>query len=217
MLKQILSFARGVSGEHVVIQPKHLIHELAGLIRDTFPQLIRVQCQVPDDLQSISGDVTKLYQVLLNLCVNARDAMPNGGTLLIRADNIALENEPIRGAKSPISGPFVRLAVSDTGTGIPPELLDKIFETFFTTKAPGKGTGLGLATVRNIAKDHGGFVEVSSEVGKGTCFSVYLPAWPQVAQEPTQAPPAELPEGHGELIRRHAVTGCSPSIMALTP
>jgi CheY-like chemotaxis protein len=113
---------------------------------------------------------------------------------------LVLENKTVRGAERPLSGPFVLLKVSDTGTGITAGVLDRVFETFFTTKAPGKGTGLGLSTVTNIVKHHGGFVEVSSEVDKGTCFKVHLPATAQHAQQPAQAQPVELPEGQGELI-----------------
>jgi PAS domain S-box-containing protein len=200
MVKQILSFARGVTGEPVVLQLRHLIKDMARLVQDTFPRSIRVQTRVANDLQPILGDATQLHQVLLNLCVNARDAMPNGGTLLIEAQNLVLKNQSVRGADRPVSGPFVLLTVSDTGTGIPQELLDKIFQTFFTTKAPGKGTGLGLSTVTNIVKNHGGFVEVSSEVGKGTSFKVHLRATGQAAQQMTEAQPAELPEGRGEQI-----------------
>ena len=200
MVKQILSFARGVTGEPAVLQLRHLIKDMARLVQDTFPRSIRVQTTVPNDLHPILGDPTQLHQVLLNLCVNARDAMPQGGTLLIDAENVVLEKKSARGMERPLSGPFVVLKVSDTGTGIPAELQTKIFETFFTTKGAGKGTGLGLSTVTNIVKNHGGFVEVFSEVGKGTTFKIHLPATGQAAQQITDVRPAELPGGRGEQI-----------------
>jgi PAS domain S-box-containing protein len=200
MVKQILSFARGVSGEPIVLQLRHLIKDMAKLVQDTFPRSIGVQTRAGNDLQPILADATQLHQVLLNLCVNGRDAMPNGGTLLIEAENLVLNNKSFRGVERPVSGPFVLLAVSDTGTGIPPELMDKIFEPFFTTKEQGKGTGLGLSTVIGIVKNHGGFLEVNSEVGKGTSFRIYLPATTKAAQEPAGAHAVELPEGRGEQI-----------------
>jgi len=112
----------------------------------------------------------------MNLCVNARDAMPSGGDLLLSAHQINLENYTLRWEPQPISGQFVTISISDTGHGMPPEILDKIFEPFFTTKPPEKGTGLGLATVRCIVRNHGGFLEVFTEPGRGTTFHVNLPA-----------------------------------------
>src|SRR5438045_1777015 len=124
--------------------------------------------EAPRDLWVVSADTTQIHQVLLNLCVNARDAMPDGGTLTVLAENTRFTGAPTARLGEPKLGSFVLITVSDTGTGIAPDLLDKIFEPFFTTKAPDKGTGLGLAGVRSIMKNHGGFVEVQSEVGKGT-------------------------------------------------
>ena len=176
MVKQILTFARGVSGELKVLQVKHLVNEMVKLVRDTFPRSIHIESNVAGNLYPINGDATQLHQVLLNLCVNARDAMPKGGTLLIEAANAALENKRSAMLPKPVSGKFVALTVADTGCGIPPELRDKIYEPFFTTKEAGKGTGLGLSTVMAIVQTHQGFIELSSEPGRGTVFSVYLPA-----------------------------------------
>jgi len=179
LVSQILSFARGVESEHKLIQPKHLITDIETMVRETFP---------------------KSLQVLLNLCVNARDAMSGIGTLTLRAENTRLGEPQLRAHPEVKPGPYVFVTVADTGTGIPVELLEKIFEPFFTTKEPGKGTGLGLATVRGILKNHGGFVEVTSEVGKGTTFRVCLPAVERKSAQNGETKPAELPAGNGELI-----------------
>jgi signal transduction histidine kinase len=176
MISQILAFARGVGGEPTVLDLKPLLAEMEKLARETFPRAIRIQIRTDPELYSVMGNATQLHQVLLNLCVNARDAMPHGGSLRIEAENLTLESKATRLHPEPISGSHVLISVADTGQGISPELLDKIFEPFFTTKAPGKGTGLGLSTVQGIVKSHGGFLDVSSTPGKGTTFQVYLPA-----------------------------------------
>jgi two-component system sensor kinase len=176
MVKQILSFARGVGGQRVQFQVKHIIQEIERMLQGTFPKSIDIQISVAKDLLPICGDATQLSQMLMNLCVNARDAMPTGGQLTITATNTQLEANDLRGHTASKPGSYLRLTVEDTGMGIPLENLDKIFDPFFTTKEFGKGTGLGLSTVMGIAKGHGGFVLVSSTVGAGTQFVVYLPA-----------------------------------------
>jgi two-component system cell cycle sensor histidine kinase/response regulator CckA len=176
MIQQILSFARGVGGEPAVLDIKNSLAEVQTLAGETFPRSIRIQVKVPQQLYAVKGNATQLHQVLLNLCVNARDAMPNGGSLCLAAQNVALDKTITRWQPEPVSGPFVRISVSDTGHGIPPELLDQIFEPFFTTKELGKGTGLGLSTVLGIVKSHGGFLDVASAADKGTTFEFYLPA-----------------------------------------
>jgi PAS domain S-box-containing protein len=199
MVKQILSFARGTGGQARVLQTKLVVAEMAHLAKDTFPRSIRIESKIEPRLPLVLGNATQLHQVLLNLCVNARDAMPSGGDLQIAASHVVLEDHAVKGELKPASGHYVLLSVSDTGHGMSPEVLGKLFQPFFTTKSEGKGTGLGLSTVVGIAKSHNGFVEVTSEVGKGTVFKVYLPA----ASE--SAPKAEggiesLPSGQGEQI-----------------
>jgi CheY-like chemotaxis protein len=138
--------------------------------------------------------------VLLNLCVNARDAMPQGGKLVLSAANITFDETYARMHLEAKPGPYVLLSVSDTGCGISPQHLDRIFDPFFTTKERGKGTGMGLATVHGIVKSHGGFVEVTSQLGKGTTFEVYLPATPAAKMARAEEEKAPLPAGKGELI-----------------
>jgi two-component system, cell cycle sensor histidine kinase and response regulator CckA len=201
MVKQVLSFARGTTGERVTIQPKHLLKEVIAILREIFPKNITVHYSVPSDLHSLSGDPTQIHQVLMNLCVNARDAMQaSGGTLTIAAENKFVDQQFAGMTPNAKPGQYVVITIADTGTGIAPDLLDKIFDPFFTTKGIGHGTGLGLSTVHSIIKSHGGFVTVYSEVGKGTSFHLYLP---ELAAAPPLSPaalPTDLPMGQGELI-----------------
>ncbi|MGV3661923.1 MAG: PAS domain S-box protein [Prosthecobacter sp.] len=201
MVRQVLSFARGVEGEQEEVRIGGLLSEIEKISNETFLKCIRVKSDIPEDLWSVQGDATQLHQVLLNLCVNARDAMPNGGTLTITANNVMLD-EHYAGMNSEAKhGPYVVIQVEDTGTGMPPEVIDRIFEPFFTTKELGKGTGLGLSTSMAIVKSHGGFVRVYSEVGVGTKFRVHLPAHAGVQEErPVSNVEPELPRGCGELM-----------------
>jgi CheY-like chemotaxis protein len=200
MVKQILSFARGVSGEHTILQIKHLVTDIAKLLHGTFPRSIQISTDFDHDLRLIKGDTTQLHQVLMNLCVNARDAMPNGGSLLIEASNVTLQDKHTPMQPKLLSGSYVLLSVTDTGEGIPAHLLDKIYEPFFTTKGIGKGTGLGLSTVLGIVKTHNGFVEVISEVGKGTTFRIYIPTSGEKEVATSSKSPVVPPMGHGEQI-----------------
>ena len=202
MVKQVLTFARGVDGERVLLQSKHLIKEVAKITNETFPKTVQIRTNIGENLWPIMGDATQLHQVLVNLAVNARDAMPNGGVLTISAENTAIEasQQTQANGNSPKPGFYVLVKVTDTGTGIPPEVLDKIFEPFFTTKEMGKGTGLGLATVLGIVKSHNGFVQVQTEVNKGTTFLIYLPALENAQAQATDGEQNRLPGGAGELI-----------------
>jgi len=202
MVRQVLTFARGRDGEREVLDLGRLIREMENILRQTMPKSITVEALVPTDLWSVLGNATQLHQALLNLCVNARDAMPKGGKLTLAADNVELTATDAKEIPGSKPGPYVMLLVSDTGTGIPPEVLPRIFEAFFTTKAPGKGTGLGLSTIVRIVRNHGGFVSVKSEVGAGTSFDVYLPrAEPApVIPQPTIEAARESQPGRGELV-----------------
>ncbi|RCJ16796.1 hybrid sensor histidine kinase/response regulator [Nostoc sp. ATCC 43529] len=198
LVKQVLSFTRGLEGDRTILQLKHLIIEIQQIIKETFPKSIEVFTQISPNLWTVSGDATQLHQVLMNLCVNARDAMPNGGALKIFAKNLFVDESFTKMHIDAKVGHHVVITIADGGIGIKAEILDRIFEPFFTTKEVGKGTGLGLSTVLGIIKSHGGFINVYSEVGKGSQFQVYLPA--QDATETTEEQNQELPPGQGELI-----------------
>jgi two-component system cell cycle sensor histidine kinase/response regulator CckA len=200
LVRQVLLFARGVEGERVPLVVKYLVAELETMLKETFPRAIRIQILLPQDLWVIIGDFTQIYQVLLNLCVNARDAMPNGGSLQIEAANILVDQDFARRFSDASPGPHVSISVVDTGTGIPSHVMDKIFDPFFTTKETSKGTGLGLSTVLGIVKSHGGFVAVESKEGSGTRLTVYIPAEQALQSQSLNEPYPEVPRGHGELI-----------------
>lgn len=199
LIKQILTFSRGVEGERKPIQIMDHISEIETVLKETFPRNIEIRIDPQKDLFTISGDATQLYQVIMNLCVNARDAMPSGGILNIMASNFFIdENYALKHTEAKV-GQYVVIAVSDTGIGIPHKIVDRIFEPFFTTKEFGNGTGLGLSTALAIVKSHGGFITVYSEVGEGTTFRVYLPSINtelQIVKEEL----FELAVGNGELV-----------------
>lgn len=200
MVQHLLSFARGVEGERVILDPRHLIREAKQITKETFPKSIQIFAKIPSELWMISGDATQLHQVLLNLCVNARDAMANGGTLTIAAENIWIDESYARMHLEAQVGPYVVFTVSDTGMGIPAAIIAKIFDPFFTTKEVGKGTGLGLSTALAIVKSHGGFINVYSEEQKGTTFKVYLPAQETRKEKPIRSERLPLFVGQGELV-----------------
>jgi PAS domain S-box-containing protein len=200
MVRQVLSFARGVEGRRMEVQIKHLIRDLEKIANDTFLKHIEVRTIVPQELWTVLGDPTQLHQVLLNLCVNARDAMPDGGKLTVSAENITLDAHYAGLNLDAKPGPYVFLQVEDSGTGMAPEIIGKIFDPFFTTKGIGKGTGLGLSTSLAIVKSHGGFFQVYSELGKGTKFKIYLPAQTETSPAAAAEFEAEMPRGAGELI-----------------
>ncbi|MFB2773020.1 PAS domain S-box protein [Pelatocladus sp. BLCC-F211] len=199
LVKQVLSFARGMEGDRTTLQVKHIIREIEQIIRETFPKSLEFYTDVSRDLATVSGDATQIHQVLMNLAVNARDAMPNGGKLNICAENVVLDEQYARMHIDAQPGSYIVITIEDTGIGISPEVQERIFEPFFTTKEIGKGTGLGLSTAIGIVKNHGGFINVYSEVDKGTKFQVYLPA---IEDNETQQSTQQVEEltGNGELI-----------------
>jgi PAS domain S-box-containing protein len=199
MVRQILTFARGAGGDRTVLQLGPLIKDMTRLAEETFPRSVNIESTVGPNLAAVTGNATQLSQVLLNLCVNARDAMPEGGHLRIAAETVVLDEASARSRQLP-PGLHVRLSVRDTGHGMPPRVLEKIFEPFFTTKDHGKGTGLGLSTVMGIVKTHGGSIEAESETGRGTTLTVYLPAAQQAVCFADDHRRPEVPKGHGELV-----------------
>ncbi len=200
LVQQILSFGRGSDGTRSSVQIGYILAEVVRVMRQTFPKSIDISLNLETTkLWPIFADATQLHQVLMNLTINARDAMPHGGTLSIAADNLVLDENYVRMNDDARIGSYVVVTVADTGTGIPPEILEHIFDSFFTTKAPDKGTGLGLSTTLSIITSHGGFVTVDSQVGQGTRFKVYLPA--ETSSEPDlMCDTLELPLGNGELV-----------------
>lgn len=200
LIRQVLTFARGMKGERITVQIKHIVKDLAKVLKETLPKSITVKFDIEPELWLISADATQIHQILMNLCINARDAMPTGGTLTLTAKNVVLDENYAQMNIEAKPGDYTLLTVTDTGTGMTPEVQDRIFDPFFTTKEVGKGTGLGLATAISIIKNHGGFINLYSEVNRGTQFSIYFPALASetAAEEKPRALP--YPMGSGELI-----------------
>lgn len=199
LIKQVLTFARGMEGEKITVQIKHLIKELINVLQETFPKSVVIKYDLEPELWPISADPTQIHQVLMNICLNARDAMPKGGTLAISVSNMNIDGNYARMNPEAVAGPYVLITIADTGTGMSADTVARIFDPFFTTKEIGHGTGLGLSTSMTIVKGHAGFLNVYSEPGKGTKFSIYLPT--DGSAEPSHAVrDAQYPRGSGELI-----------------
>jgi PAS domain S-box-containing protein len=201
LVRQILGFAQGADGEHRPLHLKHLLRDIATFVGETFPKSIRLETDIKNDLWRVKANPTQLHQVLLNLCVNARDAMLAGGTLSLKAENILIDASSSDDHQGVCPGAFIAFQVEDTGVGIPPDVLARIWEPFFTTKGIDKGTGLGLSTVRGIVESHSGVITVHTTPGQGTRFRVYLPALDQAQESGSISIPApEIPRGNGEWI-----------------
>jgi CheY-like chemotaxis protein len=213
MVKQMLLFARGGESVKSLILPDRLVKEMGKLIADTFPKSVNCRVRNGKNLHAVFAIPTQIHQVLMNLCVNARDAMSEKGTLTLTVENARFSAEEATQRAGARTGEFVCISVGDTGTGIPADQLGKIFKAFFTTKSPGKGTGLGLSTCQSIVKSHEGFITVHSEVGKGTEFKVYLPAADVKPPEQVVEDKPALPAGKGERI---LVVDDEGSILAMT-
>ncbi len=210
LITQLMSLARGIEGERTPIQLRHLIHETVGVLKRVFPESISIKTRIATDLWTIVGNATHVYQVLVNLCVNARDAMPRGGALTIEAHNTVFDGAPSSGYDGEKGSRHVLIKVSDTGVGIPAEIIDKVFEPFFSTKHAKNGTGLGLSTVLRIVTSHKGVITVSSKPGQGTEFKMFFPvedpANASNAEATSEQLPADEPQGiSGEDAAREAV------------
>ena len=199
IIKQVLTFARGADGDHILLQPIYLLEEVANIASQTFPKTITLRTSYDEDIRSLEAEPTQLHQVLLNLCINARDAMPHGGQLCLGAENFDVDEHYASVTPGATAGPHVVLQVTDTGSGIPSDVADKIFDPFFTTKGVGEGTGLGLSTVAGIVKGHGGFLKLYSEPGH-TSFKVFLPAKEPVDGAGLAAVELPVPGGDGQTI-----------------
>lgn len=195
LVNQLSVFARGLHPEQIVFKPGSIVREMETMIRETFPKSIQFHSEIEGNLWNVYGDVNQLRQVILNLCLNSRDAMPNGGKLLLKAENVIVdENTSAR------SGKYVMFTISDTGVGIPPALFNRIFEPFFSTKESDMGTGLGLSTVAAIVRNYGGFVTFDSEVGRGTTFKVHIPAADFAEESTMEEKDLDVFSGRGELL-----------------
>ncbi len=200
LIKRLLLFSRGTSGDPKPLELKDVVHEAADILRATLPSSVELGIRLPKDLALVAADPIQIQQILVNLCLNARDAMPDGGTLTLSGANVRLDAGSIPPA--PPGGPneYVAIQVTDTGTGIDPAIGDRVFDPFFTTKPNGKSAGLGLSTVKDLAESYGGFVRVESVPGQGATFSIFLPA---LAKDPVpQVPAVESmpPPGNGEAV-----------------
>jgi PAS domain S-box-containing protein len=200
LVRQILGFAQGIGGEPQLMAVESILADIASVVRQTFPRSIQLSTSTASDLWAVKANPTQLHQVLLNLCVNARDAMPSGGRLSLVAENLVIDDLVAATMDGARAGAYVVLQVSDTGSGISPEVQQRIWEPFFTTKEATKGSGLGLSTVLGIVNEHQGFVTLKTEPGRGTTFRVHLPAALTNPEKPGAPVPLSAPRGNGELV-----------------
>ena len=200
MIKQVLTFARGLEGERIPVQIRHIVKDLISVLQETLPKSISIKYDLGSSPWLISADPTQIHQVLMNVCLNARDAMPAGGLLRIGVENVRIDENYARLNLDAEPGNYVQLTVEDTGSGMSADTIKRIFDPFFTSKALGHGTGLGLSTALTIVKSHGGFINVYSEIGRGSRFSINLPALEDQVESAVPEIAAQYPKGNGELI-----------------
>lgn len=175
LIAQLLTFARGGDGQHVSLRADQIVPEVVAILKHTLPKSIELRAEVEPGLPTFLGDATEISQVIMNLAINARDAMPDGGVLEIRAFVMTLESERSFSYVTQPVGRYVAIAISDSGIGILPEVRERMFDPFFTTKPRGQGTGLGLSTSLGILQSHNGAVDVQSKIDQGTTITVIFP------------------------------------------
>jgi signal transduction histidine kinase/CheY-like chemotaxis protein len=200
LVRQLLAFARGAVGQHTELALRPLLEDFVVFVKQAFPHSVTVTLESAEDLWRVLGDATQLKQVLMNLCINARDAMPAGGRITLQLAGEVVTEAQATKLREIKPGPHAVITVTDNGSGMEPAVLERIFDPFFTTKEVGKGTGLGLAAVRGIIKGHNGTITVDSQPGRGSVFKIYLPA---VTGHVTPAAPAGSPpkeRGAGQTI-----------------
>jgi PAS domain S-box-containing protein len=200
MVRQILTFARGVEGDRLAVDTRHIVRDVERVVRDTFPKNITIANRLPNDLHVVVGNPTQFHQVLMNLVVNARDAMPDGGTIVIRGENIDVDEQYAAMSQDAKPGRYVCVSVIDDGEGMSPQVLSRIYEPFFTTKPVGSGTGLGIPTTLGIVRAHGGFMTIYSDLGKGSVFRLYFPAADDASVAQAVATAVEVPRGSGDIV-----------------
>ena len=176
LVRQILEYANDAGGQFQLVMMQHLLEEITLFATETFPRTIRIEVHIPSDLWQVNANLSQIHQVLLNLCVNARDAMAQGGILRLKAENCLLDAATAAAIDGGRAGTFLVLQVEDTGIGFSPAVMARMWEPFITTKKAGKGTGLGLSTVREIIANHRGFIQLKTIPGRGSSFRIYLPA-----------------------------------------
>lgn len=200
LIKQVLTFARGLEGDKIPVQIKHIVKDLVNVLQETLPKSISLKYDLGTNGWLVAADPTQIHQVLMNVCINARDAMPTGGVLRINLENVQVDENQSRLNPGAKPGGYVQITVEDTGVGMSADIVKRIFDPFFTSKALGHGTGLGLSTAGTIVKGHSGFINVYSEPGRGSKFSICLPAMEgQVEAAPVEERAAK-PQGASELI-----------------
>jgi PAS domain S-box-containing protein len=200
MVRQVLSFARGVDGRHTTLELHRILSDLARLAHDTFDRRIAIDTRIDGALWPVAGDATQMHQVLLNLCVNARDAMPEGGVLRLTAVNSLIDRANAAPDEDVPDGRYVCITVADTGGGVAAAIRDRIFDPFFTTKPQGQGTGLGLPTAQAIVRSHGGVLSLASSAETGATFQILLPALRPQESISGELPAPELTRGNGEMV-----------------